>query len=300
METGYIFLAVLIFLMYGITLWYSSIEGFEDGGDSEVFEDVAKIYDSTYASIYDMLWHPNEKLKYERVSIQDISLADQQTTSVKVADLCCGTAPNACWFKELGVDYTGVDISESMIEQARKACPKASFQTGNVLDVHLFPQKSKSHCLLTGFSIYEFQNPKIVSDNAYQWLKPDGYFIVHMVDPDKFDPLLDLASPFAAFSLQKYSIDRVTDSVIYFDKFKYTGKFSKKKDDDNASFDEIFSYYDKTSNNGVKYRENKHRLNMPSKERLIDIIKTSGFRHVENVDLVRCGREYQYLVYFTK
>lgn len=300
METAYIFLAVLVFLMYGITLWYSSIEGFEDGGESEVFEDIAKIYDSTYASIYDMLWHPNEKLKYERVSIQDIALAEHPVTSVQIADLCCGTAPNACWFKELGVDYTGVDISESMITHARETCPKASFQTGNVLDVHLFPQKSKSHCLLNGFSIYEFQNPKIVSDNVYQWLKPDGYFIVHMVDPDKFDPLLDLASPFAAFSLQKYSIDRVTDSVIYFDKFKYTGKFSKKKDEDAASFDEIFSYYDKDGNKGVKYRENKHRLNMPSKERLIDIVKTSGFRHVENVDLVRCGREYQYLVYFTK
>jgi hypothetical protein len=39
---------------------------------------------------------------------------------------------------------------------------------------------------------------------------------------------------------------------------------------------------------------------MPSKERLIDIIKTSGFRHIENVDLVRCGKEYQYLVYFSK
>ena len=39
---------------------------------------------------------------------------------------------------------------------------------------------------------------------------------------------------------------------------------------------------------------------MPSKERLIDLFKTSGFRHVENVDLVRTGKEYQYLVYFTK
>ena len=52
---------------------------------------------------------------------------------------------------------------------------------------------------MLGFSIYEFQNPKIVSDNVYQWLEPDGFFIVHMVDPDKFDPLLDLASPFLGY-----------------------------------------------------------------------------------------------------
>jgi ubiquinone/menaquinone biosynthesis C-methylase UbiE len=299
METAYIFLAVLIFLMYSITLWYSSIEGFEDGS-SITYEDPKEMYDATYASVYNLLWHPNEKLNYERVSIQDISLADRPKSNVRVVDMCCGTAPNACWFKELGVDYVGVDISESMLAKAREDCPNATFQNGDVTQVHLFPQKSASHCLLSGFSIYQFENPKILSDNAYQWLQPDGHFIVHMVDPDKFDPLLDLASPFAAFSLQKYSIDRVTDSNVYFDQFKYVGKFAKKKGEDNASYNENFVYYDKDNNKGHKYRENKHRLNMPSKERLIDIVKTSGFRHLETVDLVRCGREYQYLVYFTK
>jgi len=300
METAYIFLAVLIFLMYSITLWYSSVEGFDNDGESVVYEDVAKIYDSEYSKIYNLLWHANEKLKYEQVSIQDIALAEKPVNSVHVVDLACGTAPNACWFKDLGVDYIGVDISESMIQKAREDCPKASFQIGDVTNIHLFPQKSKSHCILLGFGIYEFQNPKIISDNVYQWLEPDGYFVVHMVDPDQFDPLLDLASPFAAFSLQKYSLDRQVDSNIYFDQFKYKGSFKKEKGADNAEYDEIFTYYDKDSNAGIKYRENKHKLFMPSKERLIDIIKTSGFRHIENVDLVRCGKEYQYLSYFQK
>jgi len=300
MDTAYIFLAVLIFLMYAIRIWGSSVEGFDNEGESAVYEDVSKIYDAEYAKIYNLLWHPNEKLKYEQVSIQDISLADKPVSAVRVADLACGTGPNACWFKDLGVDYVGIDISESMISQARSDCPKASFQVGDITNIHLFPQKSKSHCLMLGFGIYEFQNPKIISDNAYQWLEPDGFFVVHMVDPDKFDPLLDLASPFAAFSLQKYSIDRQVDSNIYFDQFKFKGTFKKQKDTDNAEYDELFTYYDKDNNDGIKYRENKHKMFMPSKERLIDIIKTSGFRHVENVDLVRCGKEYQYLVYFQR
>jgi hypothetical protein len=157
-----------------------------------------------------------------------------------------------------------------------------------------------THCILTGFSIYQFQNPKIISDNAYQWLQPGGYFVVHMVDPDKYDPILNLASPFAAFSLQKYVFERQTDSTIYFDKFKYIGKLKKKKDEDQATYEETFAYYDKDDNKGNKYRENKHHWNMPSKERMIDIIKTSGFTHIETVDLVRCSKEYQYIVYFTK
>ena len=299
MKTAYLFLAVLIFLMYSVSIYTSSIEGFENEG-SVVYEDAAEIYDETYASIYDMLWHPQDKLKYEQVSMQDIALDGWPIASVRILDMACGTAPHACWFKNLGVDYIGVDVSENMLTKARENCPSARFQKGDITQVHLFPPKSVSHCVLTNFSIYMFENPKILSDNAYHWLQPSGYFVVHMVDPDKFDPLLDLASPFAAFSLQKYSLERQTDSTIYFDKFKYLGKFKKEKGTDNATYEETFSYYDKDSNNGIKYRENKHHLMMPSKERMIDIIKSSGFRHVETVDLVRCGKEYQYLVYFTK
>ena len=299
MEAAYIFLALLVLLMYGLTTWYSSIEGFEDG-KSLVFHDAAEIYDDTYASIYDVLWNSNEKMKYEEVSIQDIILADWPIASVRILDMCCGTAPHACWFKNLGVEYVGVDISDAMIKKAREGCPSAKFQKGDVTNAHLFPQKSMSHAFLLGFSVYMFENAKVLSDNAYQWLQPGGWFVVHMVDPDKFDPLHEVASPFAAFSLQKYSLDRVVDSNVYFDKFKYLGRFNKKKDEDNASFDETFTYYDKASNDGVKYRENKLQLTMPSKERMINIFQTSGFRHKETVDLVRCGKEYQYLVYFQK
>jgi len=297
--TSYIFLAILLVLFYGLTTWMSSIENFDvDSGDT--YEDSTEIYDETYASIYDMLWNPNEKVEFEKVSIQDIALADRTKSDVRVLDLCSGTAPHACFFKNLGVDYVGVDTSDAMIKQARKGCPSAKFQKGDVTQVQLFPQKSFSTALLLTFSVYQFENPKIVSDNVYQWLQPDGIFVVHMVDPDKYDPIHDLASPFAAFSLQKYSLDRKTDSQIYFDKFKYNGTLKKKADEDPAEYNEILTYYDGGDNGGKKYRENKHYWMMPSKERLIDIIKTSGFRHIETVPMLNVGREYQYLVYFTK
>ncbi len=289
----------LVFLLYSVTTWMSSIENFENE-EGITYESPKEIYDSEYASIYDLLWHSNEKLKFEEVSIQDIALADWPKDSVKVLDMCSGTAPHACFFKNLGVDYVGVDISDAMIQQARKGCPGATFKNGDITQVQLFPQKSVSHCILMNFSIYQFDNPKVLSDNAYQWIEPGGYFVVHLVDPDNYDPLHDLATPFAAFSLQKYSLERQTDSNIYFDKFKYNGKLIKKRDEDTAEYNEIFTYYDKSENNGNKYRENKHHWVMPSKERMIDIIKTSGFSFVEAVPMLNVGKEYQYICYFTK
>ena len=299
MNVAYIFLATLVFLMYLITLNLSSREGFENEG-SITYEDPQQIYDDTYASIYDLIWNPQDMVKYQEVSMQDIALADWPKASVKVLDMGCGTGTHASWFKELGVDYTGVDISESMLAKGREACPHVRFQKGDITQISTFAPKSFTHALLLGFTIYEFQNPKILADNAYQWLQPGGYFIVHLVDPDKYDPVHTLASPFAAFSLQKYSYDRQTKSDIFFDKFKYIGKLNKKKDEDDAVYEETFAYYDKADNNGNKYRENKHHWNMPSKERMIDIMKSSGFRLEEIVDLVRCGKEYQYVCYFSK
>jgi len=299
MDVAYIFLAALIFIMYSVTLWLSSREGFENES-SVTYEDPQEIYDDIYASIYDLIWHSKDAVDYQSVSIQDLSLADSHTTDVRILDMCCGTAPLACFFKNLNVDYVGVDISEPMLQKAREKCSLAEFKKNDISQIHIFPPKSMSHCLLLGFSVYQFENPKILSDNAYHWLKPGGHFIVHVVDPDKYDPIHSLSSPFAAFSLQKYNIERQTESQIYFDKFKYIGRLNKEKDVDNAVYQETLSYYDPDDNGGVKYRENKHHWNMPSKERLIEIFKSSGFRPVETVDLVRCGNEYQYLAYFTK
>jgi len=281
----------LLFLLYSVSIWYSGIEGFEE--NTEVVEP----YDSLYAEIYNVLWHPKDKLGFEQVSIQDVALAGQPQATIKILDMACGTSPNACWFKNLGVDFTGADKSQDMLTEARKNCPSAKFKKADITQVSEFPQKTFSTCLLLGFAVYEFQNPKVLFDNAFVWLKPDGYLVVHMVDPDKYDPLLDLASPFAAFSLQKYSYERQIKSEIYFSKFKYIGELKKKKDHDNAEFKETFVFFNPEK---TKYREQIHEWNMPSIERLIEIAKTSGFRLKEKVSLTSASKEYQYLVYFTK
>jgi ubiquinone/menaquinone biosynthesis C-methylase UbiE len=295
-----VLLTLILVTLYSVSIWSCTREGFE-GGESVSLEDPEKYYDAMYASVYKALWHTDQKLEFEQVSMQDIALADQAKANVKILDLCCGIAPHACWFKNMGVEYTGIDISLPMMEQARKDCPSSKFQKGDVTQPSLFPPKSCSHTLLLGFSAYMFPNIKSVSDNAYIWTQPGGFFIVHLVEPDKYDPILDLATPFAAFSVQKYSYDRQNKSEIFFDDFKYTGTLQKKKNEEDASFNEVFTYYNTEKSPGnVKYREQKQIWHMPSLESIIDTIKSSGFRMQEKVHMISCGKEYQYIVYFTK
>ena len=290
----YVILVGILILMYYVSLWDRGREGFEDGKTQTVTE----YYDEFYSEVYNDLWHSSKEVNnFEQVSIQEAILAGKQKNSLKILDMCCGIANHSCFFKELDVEYLGLDKSEDMLSQARKSCPNQKFQKGDVREASLFQPKSFSSAMLLGFAVYEFKNPKVVSDNAFMWIEPGGYFIVHMVEPDKFDPLLNLASPFAAFSLQKYSYDRQTKSEIYFHDYKYTGEFNKKMNEDEATFDEIFTFFNPIE---YKYREQSHQLYMPSLDKLINIFKSSGFRVQEKIDLVSVGKEYQYLIVFSK
>ena len=278
--------------MYYVSLWDRGREGFS--GKTETITD---FYDSVYAEVYNALWHSSKTVnEFEQVTIQEALLAGKQKGSLKILDIACGTGFHACLFKKLGVDYTGLDSSEAMLSQARKGCPNQKFQKGDATVATTYGQKSFSGALLLGFAIYEL-NPKIVLDNAFAWIEPGGSMLVHVVDPDKFDPLLDLASPFAAFSLQKYSYERQTKSEIYFDEFKYTGEFHKKMNEEEATFSEMFTFFNPGD---IKYREQVHKWNMPSLESMIEIMKSAGFRVSEKIDLVSVGKEYQYLFLLTK
>jgi SAM-dependent methyltransferase len=287
----YLLLMVLVVIMYSVSLWSTTREGFT----ADVVLEDNDIYDSEYAKIYKALWHSSKDLlDFEQVSLQEI-LADETIADVNIVDLACGIAQHACFLKNLNVKYTGVDLSQDMLAEARQKCP-TDYKRADIKDSGIFAPKTFSHALILGFSIYQFPNPKVITDNAYMWLKPEGTLVMHLVEPDKFDPILELASPFAAFSLQKYSSERQTKSEIFFDEFKYSGEFKKKKNEDDAIYHETMTRYTGTP----KYRENIHHWYMPSLERMIEIVKTSGFRLKEKIDLVKVGKEYQYLVIFTK
>jgi ubiquinone/menaquinone biosynthesis C-methylase UbiE len=265
----------------------------EGNKNTDMREDYSDIYDDFYASVYDTLFSIPERISFEKASIREYALSDWPKKEIKLLDVCSGTCPLADYYCKEGIDFVGVDTSESMLKKARTKCKSGRFYKGDVTRAETFPPKSFSHATMLYFSIYQFRNPKMVLDNIYSWLKPGGILVLHIVDPNKFDPILDAASPFLAFSVQKYSTERVIDSDVFFDKFKYKSRFIKDPDDDDAKFEEVFEFPD-------TYREHNHRLYMPSVSDMLDIVRSSGFTRHEMVDMTSVGYEYQYLVYFSK
>ena len=52
-----------------------------------------------------------------------------------VWDFGCGPGQTTKYLRDLGVDISGLDLSEEMIEQARIKHPEINFQQGNILDL---------------------------------------------------------------------------------------------------------------------------------------------------------------------
>jgi hypothetical protein len=91
----YLLLMGLIVIMYSVSLWSTTREGFT----ADVVLEDNDIYDSEYAKVYKSLWHSSKDLlDFEQVSLQEI-LADQAIADVNIVDLACGIAQHSCFLK---------------------------------------------------------------------------------------------------------------------------------------------------------------------------------------------------------
>jgi SAM-dependent methyltransferase len=114
-----------------------------------------------------------------------------------------------------------------MINKARAKYPSVNinWKIGDAITTDLFAPEQFSCVCFFYFTLYYFPNRRDVFRNCYQWMRPGSVLVLHVVNRDKFDPILDSASPFPAFSLQKYSKSRVTKSGVTFEKFEYNADF---------------------------------------------------------------------------
>ena len=305
-----VILLILMFLNY-ITLKYllksylytdveeseafGSREGFSGGSDvdNEVYTNDT-LYDKFYSKIYDQIVQGDVRVRAEVLfTLGWIKKYNPEQNTLEVLDIGCGTGGHIAEFIKEGVSSAlGVDRSKDMIDRAKKLHPEIKLKVADVDLPTLFSAGEFNLVTMYYFTIYYVHHKEQILRNIFNWLKPGGGFVVHFVNRDKFDPILESASPFTAFSLQKYSKERVMKSNVAFDKFQYTAEFSNEEN--HAEFEETFKFKD-----GRK-RINKHSLHMPIMEKLVHEIEAAGFTYKEFIDLTPIGYEYQYLFCFLR
>ena len=251
-----------------------------------------EIYDKFYASIYNDLVYDKVKNEYE---VGEIINATHPTNQSLILDIGSGTGQHVAALNDAGYPTVGLDLSPSMVGIAKKKYPNLKFKQGSALEFMLYPADSFTHILCLYFTIYYIKDKNRFIKNCFDWLKPGGYFVLHLVNRDKFDPILNTADPLQLVSAQRYAKKRITNSLIKFKDFKYRADFKLNKKNDTATFEEIFKD-DKTKH----IRQNIHKMYMQTQKHILSIAKENGFILLGKIDMVPVQYEYQYLYILQK
>lgn len=284
---GLLLLVVLIFK--GVKS--GRMEGFEQN-DKFLVKSGSDIYDDFYADIYDYLVFNTLKDEYEVGFIINSASASSKS---KILDIGCGTGHHVASLGSKGLDVIGIDSSVSMIKKAKENFPDYKFEVADATNGSTFQPESFTHILCMYFTIYYIKDKSQFFNNCYNWLMPGGCLIVHLVDRDKFDPILPPGNPLLYVSPQRYAKERITTTRVKFTDFSYSADFKLDNDNDKAVFLEKF----KNDADG-KVRKNEHVMYMPDTQQIVDEAQSCGFILESKADLLQCQYEYQYLYMFVK
>ena len=303
----FILLMIVCFIKRDLSL---HVEGFEQRDKYKVYENDA-IYDSFYADIYDELFIQPNKIEAEVDELVQITGAlngsDSDKKNFKVGDLGCGRGHHVHELNKKGVlNVVGCDKSEAMLQNARDLYPKCKFIKGDFMKPMLFSEEEFNVLTCFYFTVYYVKDKRLFLQNCYQWLKPEGYLILHLVDRNHFDPIVPGGKPLFVVTPQKYAKERITNSLVKFRSFQYKSDFtappptsssSKKKTGDKN----VGKFVEKLIDDKTgKVRENIHTYYMPTNREMLDIAKEAGFTITGQVDLVHVLNEYQYLFILKK
>lgn len=293
-------------------------EGFQGGDNDEnvpnavdeksgiiKYLDNSDLYDEFYASVYDQLTQGSARTQAEvGLMLHEWTKRGDDLKTFEILDGGCGTGIAVTALGKMNVKrVVGLDASEAMIKQAETVTQAQSTLTqeqlkliqwrrGDLIDPSACAAGEFTHAFLMYFTIYYFADKETLFRNLYLWIKPGGRLCVSVVNKHKFDPLLESATGWTSFSLQKYSKDRITKSEVIFNRFTYTGEFDLH--DPSAEFRETFRF--KTG----RIRRQRHTFKMEDMNQIVGFAKVAGWNYLGFVDLTPIGFEYGYHLHFKK
>ena len=250
--------------------------------------------DAFYAAVYDQLFNQKVNNAYEVGAIlnkyPDIS---NQTVAL---DVGAGTGAYMSAFIQNGItNVTGIESSADMIAQARKthADLNLNIVKGDPTVVSSFKPESFTLVSMLNFEVYYIPNTEKLFTNVYAWLKPGGYFVLHLVDPRRFNAASMLGGDNAT-TITPTPTKKGAHSVVKFNEFEYKSDVQIFPND-VVQYREVFTD-DKTG----KTRKHARDFRMPSPQTFIELATGVGFNMLGQIDLVKAQKEDQFFYLFYK
>ena len=284
-----LFLVVVYFIVKLFKNNSNKKEGFAQR-EKFIVKNNDNLYDDFYCRIYNKLF-----MNENKVEINEILRSVKPKKNSYILDIGSGNGNTLNVLKNKGYKVMGIDKSKAMVQYSKKHFPELPVKRADVLQSMVFSPNTFNVALCLYFTVYYIKNKRLFFENCYNWLKPGGYLVLHLVNRDKFDPIIPASDPFFVVSPQKHAPKRITSSTVKFYDFQYKSNFRMNKEKDLCYFDETFKD-DKTGN----VRKNVHTLYMEPQKQILSLAKEEGFVLKGKIDLGQMQYNYQYVYILQK
>ena len=263
-------------------------EGF-DQQQSFVMKQNNAIYDIFYVEIYDDLQKSSSRTEFEVTKI--IELTQPSKTNSVILDIGSGTGHLVNKLNESGYKTFGIDQSKAMVNYSENKFPNNSnkFSVGDINDPMTYERNSFTHITCMNFTIYHLNDKVAFFKNCYFWLIQNGYLILHLVNRDKYDPIVPAGIPSLLENPQKYSKNRIKNTEIDFKDFTYKN-MCNFDNDKQVVIKETFT--DSLTQN---IRQNELTLYMEDIDEIVKIAQHCKFIPISQINMVNDKNQHIYI-----
>lgn len=287
--TASLFLVMMILLS---NFTNDTVEGFALSPTFDVKRD-EDVYDSLYVSLYDDLVYCKEKNNFEIDAFLKATQPEIQTS--KILDIGSGTGRHVGALAQKGFSVMGIDNSNAMIVEARSNYPNCEFKQDDAMSPMAFPNGSFTHITCFYFTVYYFKNKRDFFKNCYDWLMPGGHLLIHLVNREKFIPMMTAVDPYTIFASQYLSDGRMTQTKVNLNNYQYRSNYDYDANEDRAVLTE-----DLVNTSTGAIRKNEHTLYMGRQREIIDEATSLGFKKKGKFDMSECHYDTHYLYVLRK
>lgn len=247
------------------------------------------MYDTFYLEHYDDIMKSDERVQFE---VSRIIHTNPSMRESVMLDVGCGTCKLLSALSTFGYRVYGLDKSPAVMQYASQKYPNLEIKEGDACSLMMYDKGLFTHITCMYFTIYEIDDKPTFLRNVHHWLQRGGYFIVHLVDKDKFY----MVAPCAKVRndlIQEHSNSRITDSKVLMP--SYTYELSYKLLQTDVIVEETF-----TNANG-QVRKNEKHMDFISKANIISMTEKMGFTLLDETNYATVtGDNHQCICIFQK
>ena len=136
---------------------------------------IAEMYDAVAKEYAENFSGEHEKKPLDREILSRFS--EEVAGKKPIWDFGCGPGQTTQYLRNLGIEISGLDVSEKLVEQANVIHPGITFRKGNILDLE-FENESIAG-IVAFYAIVHFSQEQVAKAfrEIFRVLQPDGVFL---------------------------------------------------------------------------------------------------------------------------